>query len=85
MNSTSDRLALHQRMDFDPTWFLVSLLVSTAGFVAFMYGRKMKRLPQMLAGIALMVFPYFVSNIWLMLGISVAITVGMFGAIRAGM
>lgn len=32
------------------------------GFVAFNYGRKMKSSKPLMVGIALMVFPYFVSN-----------------------
>lgn len=56
-------------MDFDPNYLLASLLVGSAGFVSFVYGRKQSRLPQMLAGVALMGFPYFVSSVPLMLGI----------------
>jgi hypothetical protein len=72
-------------MDIDPIWFLMSLVVSGAGFVAFMYGKKQKRLPQMAAGVVLMVYPYFVSNAWLMLGIAAAILVAMVAAIRFGL
>lgn len=72
-------------MDFDPASFLASLAVSSVGFVAFMYGRKQKRFPQLAAGVALMVYPYFVGNVWLMLGIAVALLAAMFAAIRMGL
>jgi len=72
-------------MDIDATWFLGSLLVGGIGFVAFMYGKKQKRLPQMLAGVVMFVYPYFVSNIWIMLGIAAAILIAMFVAIRSGL
>ena len=44
----------------------------------------MKRLPQMLAGLTLMAYPYFVSNLWVMLGIAVVVLGSMYLAIRAG-
>lgn len=60
-------------MDFDSNSLLVSLLLGAAGFVSFSYGKKQGRLPQMVAGVALMIFPYFVSNVPLMLGIGVGL------------
>ncbi|HEU4406077.1 MAG TPA: hypothetical protein VFS43_12485 [Polyangiaceae bacterium] len=56
-------------MSFDANSLLASLLVGSAGFVSFVYGRKQGRLPQMLVGVALMAFPYFVSSVPLMLGV----------------
>jgi hypothetical protein len=78
-------LALQNLMSFDATSLLISFVVSSIGFVAFMYGRKQKRLPQMVAGVALMVYPYFISNIWIMIGIAVAILAGMIGLLRLGL
>jgi len=69
---------------FDANTFLLSMLIGGVGFVSFAYGKKQSRLPQMLAGLTLMVFPYFVSNIWVMLGIAVAILGALFVAVRAG-
>jgi hypothetical protein len=71
-------------MEVDAPWFFASLVVSGAGFVAFMYGRRQKRLPQMVAGVALIVYPYFVGSVWLMLGIAAAILVALLAALRAG-
>lgn len=71
-------------MGFDANAFLLSMLISGIGFVAFAYGKKVSRLPQMVAGVTLMAFPYFVSNIWLMLGIAVTVVGAMGVAIRAG-
>jgi hypothetical protein len=69
---------------FDANAFLLSMLISGVGFVAFVYGKKQSRLPQMLAGVILMAFPYFVSNLWLMVGVAVAVLGAMFLAIRLG-
>ncbi len=60
-------------MSFDGNALLASLLVGSIGFVSFAYGKKMRRLPQMLIGVALMGYPYFVASVPLMLGIGVAL------------
>ena len=72
-------------MDFNATSFLVSLVVSSVGFVAFMYGKRQSRLPQMLVGVALMGFPYFVSNILVMLLIGAALLGALWAMLRLGM
>lgn len=59
--------------DFDGAEILASLFVSAIGFVFFSYGRKMTRAPQILAGIILMVFPYFVAGAWVVLAVAAAI------------
>lgn len=59
-------------------------MVSGVGFVLFSYGRKMGRLPQVVGGLILMVFPYFVPNVLLMLGIATALCLLLYGALRAG-
>ncbi len=69
---------------FDANAFLLSMLIGGVGFVAFAYGKKASRLPQMVAGVTLMVFPYFVSGVAWMLGIAVAVVALMAAAIRAG-
>lgn len=48
--------------DFDPTVLIVSLIPSGIGFVLFTYGKKMHRMPQLIGGIALMVYPYFTTT-----------------------
>ena len=49
-------------MSFDPGLLLLSLVPSGIGFVLFVYGKKQQRIAQLVAGIALMVYPYFVST-----------------------
>jgi len=43
--------------------FVASLIVSSVGFVLLYYGRKMARMPQLLVGLAMMVYPYFVPSV----------------------
>jgi hypothetical protein len=56
-------------MSFDPNVMLASMLVSSIGFVLFSYGRKQRRLPHALVGVVMLVYPYFVSDIPIMLGV----------------
>jgi hypothetical protein len=47
---------------FDPASLFIDLIVSSIGFALFMYGKKENRLPQLIGGLSLMVYPYFVST-----------------------
>ncbi len=69
-------------MSFDPASLLVSLVVSSIGFVGFVYGKRQSRLPHMAAGLVLMIYPYFVPNVLLMAGIGVAIVALWIVAVR---
>lgn len=44
-------------------WLLWGLLFGSIGFGFFWYGRKQKAPVALICGIALMIFPYFVSNL----------------------
>jgi hypothetical protein len=68
----------------DANSLLLSLVIGCAGFVCFAYGKKQHRFPQMLAGIVLSIYPYFVSNLILMAAIAVAVLALMAVAIRLG-
>ena len=72
-------------MSFDANALLASLLVGSIGFVSFAYGKKMRRLPQMLVGVALMAYPYFVASVPVMLGIAVALLGVLALMIKLGM
>jgi len=72
-------------MSLDGNVLLASLLVSSIGFVFFAYGKKQQRLPQMLAGLALMGFPYFVTNVAVMFGIAAGLIGLVTLAIRLGL
>jgi hypothetical protein len=53
-------------LNLDANALLVSLLIGCIGFVCFAYGKRQQRFPQMVAGVLLSVYPYFVSNVMLM-------------------
>ena len=47
---------------FDPTWIFLSLIPGGIGFVLFVYGKKQQRWPHLVAGLAMMIYPYFTST-----------------------
>jgi hypothetical protein len=53
----------------DTASLLWGLLFGSVGLGYFIYGKNQKALLPALCGMALMVFPYFVSSIWLTVGI----------------
>lgn len=71
-------------MDLRPWSLFLSLFIGSVGFGFFIYGRKQQRIPQLVAGILLMGYPYFVSNLWLMAGIAVLIVALVAVAVRIG-
>lgn len=71
-------------MSFDANALLASFLVGGIGFVLVAYGKKQARYPHMGIGLALMVYPYFVSNAWLILLIGAALCALLWGMSRLG-
>jgi len=72
-------------MNLDGNALLASLLIGSIGFVSFAYGKRQRRLPQMLVGVALMAFPYFVASVPLMFGIAVALLGALWLLIKVGL
>ena len=71
-------------VDFDANALFASFFVSSIGFVAFMYGKKQGRAPQLVIGLILMVFPYFVSNALAIGGIGAALVGLLWLAVKFG-
>ena len=71
-------------MSFDPTWLFLSLIPGGVGLVLFVYGRKQQRWPQLVAGLALMVYPYLVTTVVQMLLGGVLIGGAFWWAIQSG-
>ena len=64
-------------MDIDPTWLLLSSLFSIIGLAIFTYGRRQRTATHLLIGLALMGYPYFVHGTLPLIGVGVALIVGM--------
>jgi len=54
-----------------------SLLFGAVGFVAFVYGKKMVQYKPMVIGMALMAYPYFVPQAWLIYAIGCVLCLGL--------
>jgi hypothetical protein len=72
-------------MNADGNALLASLLIGGIGFVSFAYGKKQRRLPQMLVGFLLMAYPYFVSSVPWMFGIAAGLLAALGVMLRLGM
>lgn len=57
---------------------LIAVVFGFVGFIAFRYGKKNQEPRPLFLGIALMAYGYFVTNVWLSLGIGAALTVLLF-------
>ena len=69
----------------EPAYLIVSLIVSSVGFVMFIYGKRQHRPVQLGAGLLLLLLPYFVRD-GLLLGIAgAAIAAIVWGAVKAGL
>jgi hypothetical protein len=71
-------------LDFDANSLIAGLIVGSIGFVVFVYGKRMTRVPHMAVGVALMAYPYFVANPLIIAAIAVALLAGLWGAVRLG-
>jgi uncharacterized membrane protein len=71
-------------MTLDPTWLFLSLIPSGIGFVLFVYGKKQARWPQLVSGLALMIYPYFTPGIGGLLGWGAALCAALYFMLQAG-
>ena len=71
-------------MNIDAAWLFVSLAIGAVGTGLFLYGKKQARWPQLVGGVVLCIYPYFVSNVWLMLGIALALLAAVGVLVRIG-
>lgn len=71
-------------VDLDANAILASIMIGTVGLGVFIYGKRQSRLPQMIAGVVLMAYPYFVSNVLLMAGIAMGLLVALWLVVRLG-
>ena len=71
-------------MTLDATWLFLSLIPGGIGFVLFVYGKKQARWPQLVAGLAFMVYPYFTPSIVSMTLVGALLGGALWVAIRGG-
>jgi hypothetical protein len=61
-----------------PAALLGSLLFGAIGLGAFIYGKKLVLFKPMVIGVALMAYPYFVPQTWLLYAIGCALCLGLY-------
>ena len=71
-------------MDLSASSLLASLFASSIGFSLYLYGKKQARSPQLIVGIVLMVFPYFIDGALAIAAIAGALVGAMWLAICYG-
>jgi hypothetical protein len=54
------------------------VLFGCIGFLAFKFGKSTQRIGPLVIGLLLMIYPYFVSDTWLLYGVGIALTAGLF-------
>jgi len=55
-------------------WLLWGVVFGSIGLAYFVYGKKQQRFVPLLCGIALMVYPYFISNPVLLVAVGLVIS-----------
>jgi len=83
-SSSADRPDDELPVDLTAGSLMASLLVSSIGLALFLFGKREVRLPQLVAGLTMMVFPYFVTDPLPMLGIAAALVLALVVVLRAG-
>lgn len=61
-----------------PTYLIGALLFGIIGFIAYRQGKKAALPPVKWIGVALMLFPYVISETWLMYAVGAGLCVGLF-------
>lgn len=69
---------------FSPGALFASIVVSAIGLGFFLYGKRQSRPLHLIAGVALMVYPYFVTSVAWMLGICAAVVAALYLAVNVG-
>jgi drug/metabolite transporter (DMT)-like permease len=61
-----------------PAALFAMLMFGIIGFAAFRYGKKNGQLNPMLLGVGLMVYPYFISQTWVLYAIGCGLCAGLY-------
>lgn len=68
----------------DALWLFLSFAIGSAGLGLFIYGKRQARPPQLVTGLLMMGYPYFVANVWIMAGVAAALIGLLWVAVRMG-
>jgi hypothetical protein len=71
-------------VSLEPGWIVASLIVSSVGFILLNYGRKFARVPQIVVGLAMLIYPYFVPGVLANALVAVGLLALLWVAVRFG-
>jgi hypothetical protein len=77
MNTLSELQAMGLELP-TPAYIFGALLFGLIGLLAFRHGRRSERHITLWLGVALMLYPYAVSNTWMLYGIGLALCAGIY-------
>jgi hypothetical protein len=69
-------------VDLDANELLASLFIGLIGTALLVYAKSQSRLPHGIVGAVLIVYPYFIPNVFAALGIAVVLLAGLWGTTR---
>jgi len=72
-------------MSLDPNYLLLAFLVSSVGFVLFVYGKRQRRPLQLGGGLLLLVCPYFLHSASVLAIVGAAIITAIWIGVRLGL
>jgi hypothetical protein len=72
-------------VSFEPGQLFLSVVTGTIGLALFIYGKKQVRWPQMVVGLALMVYPYFLTGTMSIIAVGLALGALLWGMLRRGL
>jgi len=71
-------------MTLEPGPLFLSILFGLVGSALLLYGKKQQRIPQMIAGLLFIVFPYFTASTMSMSVVGAAVAAGLWWVLREG-
>jgi len=71
-------LSLRHSLLANPSLLFGSFLFGAIGLAVFIYGKRLALWKPMVIGIALMVYPYFISRTWMMYAIGAALCAALY-------
>jgi len=71
-------------MTLEPGPLFLSIVFGLIGSALLLYGKKQQRIPQMIAGLLFIVFPYFTASTMSMSVVGAAVAAGLWWVLREG-
>ena len=76
-----DELKALETMGFtlpSPTYLFGAILFGILGYAAYRYGKKTSNQPTKWIGVALMLYPYAISETWLLYAVGISLCIGIY-------